>query len=135
MNSRNNIGSGRTIMYWITTGFVAIAFLITGIGNLIPIAHIAQDMAHLGYPPYFHTILGTWKILGAIIIVMPRTALVKEWAYAGLMFDLTGAAFSRFALGDGVITIVVPMVIAMVVASSWALRPEERKLKQSALLF
>jgi hypothetical protein len=129
MNSINKLIRARVITYWVITGFVAMLFLTTGIGNLVPIVHIAQDMAHLGYPPYFHIILGTWKILGAITIVLPRTPLIKEWAYAGMMFDLTGAAFSRLASGDSVITIIVPIAIAILVFTSWALRPEERKLK------
>lgn len=126
MNSKTNLIRTRMITYWATTGLVAVTFFITGIGNLIPITHIAEDMAHLGYPPYFHIILGTWKILGAVTIVFPRTPRIKEWAYAGVMFDLTGAAVSRFASGDGVITIIVPIGIAILVATSWALRPEER---------
>jgi uncharacterized membrane protein YphA (DoxX/SURF4 family) len=129
MNSKTNLIRERMITYWVTTGLVAVAFFITGIGNLIPIAHIAEDMAHLGYPPYFHIILGTWKIMGAVTIVFPRTPRIKEWAYAGMMFDLTGAAFSRFASSDSVITIIVPIAIAILVVTSCALRPEDRKLK------
>jgi uncharacterized membrane protein YphA (DoxX/SURF4 family) len=124
MNSKTNLIRARMITYWVTTGFVAMVFFITGIGNLVPITHIAQDMAHLGYPPYFLIILGTWKILGAVTIVFPRIPRIKEWAYAGMMFDLTGAAFSRLASGDSVITIIVPIAIAILVATSWALRPE-----------
>jgi hypothetical protein len=129
MNSKTNLNRTRMITYWATTGFVATVFFMTGIGNLVPITHIARDIAHLGYPPYFHIILGTWKILGAVTIVFPGTARLKEWAYAGMMFDLTGAAFSRFALGDHAIMTTVPLVIALLAATSWALRPDERKLK------
>jgi hypothetical protein len=129
MDSKSKLIKTRMITYWVTTGLVATVFFITGIGNLIPITHIAQDMAHLGYPPYFHIILGTWKTLGAVTIAFPRTPRIKEWAYAGMMFDLTGAAFSRFASGDSRITAIVPIAIAILVITSWALRPEERKLK------
>ena len=115
----------KKIIYWITTGIVSVIFLITGVGNLIPIAHIAGDMTHLGYPPYFLTILGTWKILGALCILVSKIPRTKEWAYAGMLFDLTGAAFSRFASGDGARMIAIPIVIACLVAISWALRPEE----------
>jgi uncharacterized membrane protein YphA (DoxX/SURF4 family) len=113
---------GRRIVYGVTTGAVAIVFFATGVGNLIPINHIARDMAHLGYPPYFHIILGTWKILGAIAIILPRTPRLKEWAYAGMIFDLTGAVFSRIASGDNVITIVVPLLIACFTVTSWRLK-------------
>ncbi|MGH7298365.1 MAG: DoxX family protein [Polyangiaceae bacterium] len=78
----------RLRLYWITTALTALAFDVPGVGNLVRAAHIAQDMAHLGYPPYFLTVLGTWKILGAIVIVAPRFPRLKEWAYAGMIFDM-----------------------------------------------
>jgi hypothetical protein len=86
-------------------------------------------MAHLGYPAYFLTVLGTWKILGAIAIVIPGVPRLKEWAYAGMIFDLTGAAASRVASGDGAITVITPLLVAAVVVISWALRPSGRMLK------
>jgi uncharacterized membrane protein YphA (DoxX/SURF4 family) len=132
MNSKNSTITRAIMMYWVTTGLVAIVFLITGIGNLVPMVHIAQDMAHLGYPPYFHIILGVWKVLGAVTIVIPGTPRMKEWAYAGMMFDLTGAVFSRLASAGHVVTIVVPFAIAILVTASWALRPETRRLKPSS---
>lgn len=112
----------KRMTYWATTGLVVVVFFATGIGSLIPISHIARDMAHLGYPPYFHTILGTWKILGAIAIALPRMPRLKEWAYAGMIFDLTGAAFSRLASGDDAMTIMIPLAIACFVAISWLFR-------------
>ena len=112
--------TAKTVTYWITTVIVAIAFFVTGIGNLVPFAHIARDMAHLGYPPYFLIILGSWKILGAVTIVFARIPRLREWAYAGMMFDLTGAAFSRLASGDGVTMIVIPTAMACLVVLSWA---------------
>jgi len=112
------MNNSKKVIYWIITGCVATAFFITGIGNLIPIAHIAHDMSYLGYPPYFRIILGTWKILGAIAIVWPRTFILKEWAYAGMIFDLTGAAFSRAASGDSMIAVTIPILIAILVITS-----------------
>src|SRR5712664_3992433 len=104
MNSSSRTRAKR-IMYWTTTVVIATAFFVTGVGNLIHVAHIAQDMARLGYPSYFLNILGTWKVLGAIAIVLPGVPRVKEWAYAGMAFDLSGAAVSRAASGDSVITV------------------------------
>ena len=115
-----------TIGYWIATAITAVAFVVPGIGNLTHAPHIAHDMAHLGYPSYFLTILGTWKILGAISIVIPGIPRVKEWAYAGMMFDLTGAAASRAASGDGAGGVIFPLLIAAVAATSWLLRPGGR---------
>lgn len=113
------------ILYWVTTIIIVVVFFITGIGNLMPFAHIAQDMSHMGYPPYFRYILGTWKILGAVTIILPGIPRLKEWAYAGMIFDLTGAMFSRSAAGNGVIMVIIPMAIAGLVVISWALRPKE----------
>jgi uncharacterized membrane protein YphA (DoxX/SURF4 family) len=108
--------------YWLTTGLVAIAFIAPGVGNLARLPHIAADMAHLGYPPYVMSILGVWKILGAVAILVPGFPRVKEWAYAGMIFDLTGAAVSRMVVGDGVVKTIIPIAIASVVIASWALR-------------
>jgi uncharacterized membrane protein YphA (DoxX/SURF4 family) len=114
--------------YWITTIIIAIAFFITGIGNLIPFEHIAHDMAHLGYPSYFLKILGTWKIIAAVTIVLPRIRRIKEWAYAGMMLDLTGAALSRYFMNDGLPLIIVPLTIAGLVIISWSLRQKDASL-------
>lgn len=119
---------GRRFAFWISTVFVCLAFALSGIANLVHAPHIARDMAHLGYPPYFSTLLGAWKVLGAIAIAVPRFPRVKEWAYAGMMFDLTGAAFSRGVMGDGPAGVVPPLVIASLVIASWTLRsPNERQ--------
>jgi len=118
----------KNLFYWITTIISSVAFLIPGIGNLLHIPHFAKDMLHLGYPIYFPTILGAWKIAGAMAIVLPNLKRLKEWAYAGMIFDLTGASFSRISSHDEIITVVVPLFIATVVFSSWSLRPENRKL-------
>src|SRR5882762_6586194 len=121
MNLNNKSKIVKTI-YWLSTSLIAIAFLITGIGNLLPMTHIKQDMFHLGYPSYFLIILGVWKILAAVAIVIPRTPRVKEWAYAGMIFDLTGAAFSRYSIGDSLEMIIIPLAIAVVVVTSWKTR-------------
>lgn len=115
-------------MYWIATGLATAAFAIPGAANLLRMPHIAHDMVHLGYPDYFMSILGVWKILAAIAILSPGFPRLKEWAYAGMIFDLTGAAFSRAAAHDGLPMMIIPLVIAGVVMTSWALRPEGRVL-------
>jgi uncharacterized membrane protein YphA (DoxX/SURF4 family) len=116
------MSKGKKIVFWISTIIIAVAFFITGLGNLFPFAHIAQDMAHLGYPAYFLKILGTWKILGAVAIIVPGTPKIKEWAYAGVMLDLTGAALSRFFVGDDLQMIIVPLAIATLVTANYAVR-------------
>lgn len=114
--------------YWVATGAAATAFAVSGIANLTHTPHIAQDMAHLGYPAYFMTILGTWKILAAAAVLLPGLPRLKEWAYAGMIFDLTGAMISRTVMHDGPVMIIVPLLIAGAVIASWALRPEGRVL-------
>jgi hypothetical protein len=122
----------RTIVYWTTTGLVA--FFIGGGG----IAQIAQYLAKphgvvpvLGYPMYFFAILGFWKALGAIAILVPRFPRLKEWAYAGIFFDLTGAAASCAAVGGyGAygFHVIAPLIITGLTVASWALRPESRRI-------
>jgi hypothetical protein len=118
----------RDVIYWIVTLLAATAFVVPGVLNIVHAPHMVQDMAHLGYPPYFPTILGVWKVLGALAIVLPGRPRLKEWAYAGMVFDLTGAAISRAVIGDGALMILVPLMITAVVGTSWALRPAPRRL-------
>jgi uncharacterized membrane protein YphA (DoxX/SURF4 family) len=114
---------------WLVTVPVCLAFLLSGIANLVHFPHVARDMAHLGYPPYFSSILGTWKILGALVVATPGFPRLKEWAYAGMMFDLTGAAISRGVMGDGPAGVVPPLVLASLVLASWLLRAPFSVLK------
>jgi uncharacterized membrane protein YphA (DoxX/SURF4 family) len=127
MNARPDSGRGH-IGYWITTWIAAAGFAIAGCGNLIHAPHFARDMSHLGYPAYFMTILGAWKVLAAVAVLAPGFPRLKEWAYAGMIFDLTGAAFSRFAMQDGAAMIAIPLLIGSIVIVSWALRPAGRRL-------
>jgi uncharacterized membrane protein YphA (DoxX/SURF4 family) len=122
MNSSKRISKSRQIIFWITTVVIALAYFVTGIGNILPFTHVAQDMAHLGYPTYFLKILGTWKILAAIAILIPKIPRIKEWVYAGMIFDLTGAAFSRYFMGDGLQLIIIPFAIAGLVTVNYVLR-------------
>ena len=69
--------------------------------------------------------------MGALAVALPRLPRVKEWAYAGMIFDLTGAAASRAASGDGTTAVVIPLGIALIVATSWWLRPPDRVLLAS----
>ncbi|MFO0549201.1 MAG: DoxX family protein [Polyangiaceae bacterium] len=126
--------NARKIGYWVTTGLTAAAFTMGGLMDLMKPADLMAGMAQLGYPSYFVTILGAWKVLGALAIVAPKLPRLKEWAYAGMIFDLTGAAFSHAAMHEGANKIVTPLVLAGLVAASWALRPEGRMLGSIALV-
>jgi DoxX-like family len=122
----------KNIAYWTTTGLVA--FFIGG-GGLAQLAQFKGNphgvVPILGYPMYFFAILGFWKVLGAIAILVPRFPRLKEWAYAGIFFDLTGAVASVAAVGvygAYAFHILAPLVIAGLTVASWALRPESRTI-------
>lgn len=116
------------IGYWATTGLVGFAFAAGGAADLSHSPEMLAGMAHLGYPPYFVTILGIWKVLGAVAILLPGLPRLKEWAYAGIIFDLTGAAVSHGVMGDGAGKVITPLVLTALAIASWALRPEGRIL-------
>jgi uncharacterized membrane protein YphA (DoxX/SURF4 family) len=118
----------RSIGYWIATALTAFVFLSGGAADVIQPAAVMEGMTHLGYPAYFARILGVWKILGGIAILAPRLPLLKEWAYAGMFFNLTGAAASHASCGDPVGKILTPLIILGIVIASWSLRPDSRKL-------
>jgi uncharacterized membrane protein YphA (DoxX/SURF4 family) len=122
----------KTIAYWTTTILGPASFVIGGVLNLTQSEQVVAAMHHLGYPVYFASILGAWKLLGAIAIVVPRFPRLKEWAYAGFCFDLTAAALSHAAVGDRTGDIVAPLVFLALVFASWALRPASRALAEPA---
>jgi len=122
----------KTIVYWTMTGLVA--FFIGG-GGASQIWQYEGNphgvVPQLEYPMYFFAILGFWKVLGAIAILAPRFPLLKEWAYAGIFFDLTGAAASCAAVGGYgayAFHVIAPLIITGFTVASWALRPESRRM-------
>jgi uncharacterized membrane protein YphA (DoxX/SURF4 family) len=119
----------RLIAYWVATGLTAFVFLSGGASELARPASLIAGMMHLGYPMYFVSILGIWKILGGLAVLAPRLPLLKEWAYAGMFFDLTGAAASHASVGDPVAKIATPLIILCIVVTSWALRPASRTMR------
>ncbi len=118
----------RAAAYWTATALTAFVFLSGGAAYLAGAAVPLRGMAELGYPAYFVTLLGLWKVLGGLAITLPRLALLKEWAYAGIAFDLTGAAVSHAATGNPLAKVVIPLVFLGVALASWALRPPSRCL-------
>jgi len=121
----------KAIAYWTMTILVAF-FMSGGIAQLVQYrANPHGVVPELGYPMYFFAILGVWKVLGAIAILVPRYPRLKEWAYAGIFFDLTGAAASCAAVGGyGAygFHVIAPLIIAGITVASWALRPESRRI-------
>lgn len=119
------------IIYWIFTIWLALGMLSTGLVQLFR-AKAGQggvdSITHLGYPVYFLTIMGIWKFLGVITVLIPKFPLLKEWAYAGFFFAMSGAIFSHIALGDSVKEIFPALLLLILTAISWYFRPAERKI-------
>lgn len=122
----------RKFGYWLATGVLAAMFALGGVTDLAHAPPVVAGMKALGYPAYVATLLGFWKVLGAAALLAPRLPRLKEWAYAGVMFDLTGAAFSHAVVGDPTAKVMVPLALLGVAFASWALRPESRKLASPA---
>lgn len=123
--------TARAVAYWTTTVFVAFALISGGYGELTRQWGTLETVTILGYPAYFLTIIGTWKIAGGLVLLMPRFPLVKEWAYAGIVFNMTGAFISHAAVGDygaGAYHLLTTGSIVLLVVASYVLRPDTRVL-------
>lgn len=118
----------KLVGYWLTTALVALLFLAGGVTDVLGGPQITEGMQHLGYPPYFAAMLGVWKVLGALAVLAPGLPRLKEWAYAGFVFDLISAAWSHQASGDDFGHVFFPLALIALVLGSWALRPESRRL-------
>jgi hypothetical protein len=116
------------IIYWIATVWLALGMASTGIVQLLKVKKEVDMMTHLGYPAYFLTILGIWKLLGVLTVLMPKLPLLKEWAYAGFFFAMSGAVFSHLASGDGGKEFFGPALLLILTMVSRYFRPAERKL-------
>ena len=121
----------KSVAYWTATIFGPASFIIGAVMGLRQSPDVVNNIHQLGYPVYFATLLSTWKLLGVLAILAPGFPRLKEWAYAGFVFDLTGAAISQAAVGHGTTDIVVPLVFLVLVIASWALRPASRRLAGS----
>ena len=119
------------IIYWIATIWLSLGMISTGVVQLFK-TNAGQgglDMIiHLGYPAYLLTILGTWKILGVVALLIPKFPLLKEWAYAGFFFITSGAIFSHIAAGDKIVELVPGLLLLVLTVVSWYFRPAGRKV-------
>ena len=89
-------------IYWVVTGLMAAFMLMASIPDVLRQPQAIEVFGHLGYPPYLLPFLGTAKILGVIAVLIPGSGRLKEWAYAGLVFDIIGALYSHLSVGDPV---------------------------------
>ena len=118
----------KRIWYWITTGLLVFGMVAGGTGQILQAKFNADGMVHLGYPMYMMPILGTWKLLGVVAILIPGYGLLKEWAYAGFFFLLTGGVVSHIAAGDTFGAWMPVFIFAVLTVLSWYLRPASCKL-------
>ena len=126
---RNPIASARTrvIAYWTTTALLATECFVGGVMGALRLQPFRGIASHLGYPLYFMTILGVCYVSAGVVVLAPRLPRLKEWAYAGLVFNYAGAMASHLAVGDGAETLVGPAIFVALTAASWALRPAARR--------
>lgn len=116
------------IIYWVATIWLSLGMISTGIVQLIQMEEEVERMALLGYPAYLLTLLGVWKMLGVVAVLTPKFPLIKEWAYAGFFFIMSGAVFSHFAVGDPATDFFGPVLLAVLTITSWYFRPVDRKI-------
>ena len=119
------------IIYWSATVWLALGMVSTGAVQLFKAREGqggAEMLTHLGYPVYLLTILGIWKLLGVIALLIPKFPLLKEWAYAGFFFVMSGAMFSHIALGDPIKEIFPSLLLLILTVVSWYFRPADRRI-------
>ncbi|MDQ8143399.1 DoxX family protein [Chryseobacterium sp. CFS15] len=122
MDKRNKI------IYWVITVFLSVGMLAGGIQQTLQIGGYNEIITKLHYPLYVLSILGVWKILGVIAILIPKFPLLKEWAYAGFFFAMSGAAISHFAVGQSFTEAIPALILLLVTVLSWYFRPSDRRI-------
>jgi hypothetical protein len=118
----------RPVGYWLATVVVAGELGLGGIWDIARLPFVTGLVTHLGYPSYFLVLLGTWKVLGAFALLIPRRPVLKEWAYAGAFFTYTGAIVSHLVTGYALGEVGLLVVLTVMTVLSWALRPAGRRM-------
>ena len=124
----------KTLAYWIVTGIFSAVVGFSGFAHITHLDDMVEAMTHLGYPLYFMSIIGLAKILGVVAVLAPAHVLLKEWAYAGLCFNLMGAVASHAFSGDPLSHTVRPAIVLGLCVASYLLRPETRRLSTAPTL-
>ncbi|HEY8510425.1 MAG TPA: DoxX family protein [Cyclobacteriaceae bacterium] len=115
------------IIYWVSTIWLSLGMVSTGIVQIMGNDEERDMFSRLGYPPYLMMMLGVLKVLGVVVVLIPRTPVLKEWAYAGFFFAMFGAMFSHIASGTANELFGSTLLIVLTIMS-WYFRPPERKL-------
>ena len=116
------------IIYWIATLWLALGMLSTGAVQLFQMKAEVDKITHLGFPIYILTIIGIWKFLGVIALLIPKFPILKEWAYAGFFFAMSGAVYAHIACKDAAMENFGPLLLIVLTAVSWYFRPADRKV-------
>lgn len=122
MNKRNNI------IYWIATLWLALGMVSTAVVQLIQREDEIANFQHLGYPAYLLPLLAVWKLFGVVAILIPRSPMIKEWAYAGFFFAMSGAIVSHLVVHDPATEIFPSLLLLVLTIVSWLFRPSSRKI-------
>src|SRR6185436_3468031 len=126
-----------SVAYWICTALIAFVFVSGGLAYALGVPDVVAGVIQLGFPLYFVQMLGVWKVLGGLAILAPGLPRLKEWAYAGIFFDLTSASVASAAMGAAIGAewwhVLAPLMVAAIMVGSWALRPSSRRLAGPAL--
>lgn len=116
------------ITYWITTLWLSLGMASTGIVQLLRQQDQVKPILDMGYPSFFLTVLGIWKILGVVAVLVPKFPVIKEWAYAGFFFTTTGAIASHIATKHPVTEMLPALLLLILTTLSWYFRPAERSM-------
>ena len=125
--------TAKTAVYWTATILLVFGVLSGGAAEVAHVRGNVEGIMHLGYPLYFITLLGVWKLLGGIALLVPGFPRLKEWAYAGIFFNMTGAVVSHAVCHDSTFHLIVPGLFAALTIASWALRPQSRMIEMSTM--
>ncbi len=120
----------KLVWYWIITAILSFCIFSGGLAQALQLKDVVQGFKPLGYPNYFISLIGIWKVLGIIAILVPKFPLLKEWAYAGIFFAMTGAVISHIASNDIHVQIIAPFLLVVFTVLSWYLRPPSRRIAQ-----
>jgi hypothetical protein len=121
----------KKIIYWIATGWLALGMVSTGLVQLFrgkTGAGGVDSILGLGFPVYLLTLLGIWKLLGSIAVLVPRYPLIKEWAYAGFFFIMTGAIYCHIVSRSPLSAILPALLLLVLTVVSWYCRPDSRRV-------
>jgi hypothetical protein len=116
------------ISYWIVTVIIVLESTVGGAADILQVPVYLTALLHLGYPAYFSVMLGVGKMLAAAAILIPRYPRLKEWAYAGLVFQFIGAIASHIMVGSSANMLIAPFIFLCLVICSWWLRPPARRM-------